>query len=84
LVITNYDILPDWLVPNPAPVNVVQLAGGATKKVKGKKPKMAWADLKVWREKLVTSHPEANGVVVVFDEGAQVQELQGRAFGQGS
>lgn len=68
LVITNYDILPDWLVPNPAPVNVVQLAGGATKKVKGKKPKMAWADLKVWREKLVTAHPEANGVVVVFDE----------------
>lgn len=76
LVITNYDILPDFLDPNPAPVRVVQLAGGKTKKHRGKRPKIKWVQLKEWREKLAKAGTEAAGVTVIFDEAHKLKNYK--------
>ena len=64
LVITNYDILADFLDPTP--------------KVKGQKkaPKTNWEQLKVWRVKLKEQHPEAEGTTVIFDEAHKVKNYK--------
>lgn len=64
IVITNYDILADYLDPTP--------------KVKGQKkaPKMAWEQLKAWRETTKAQHPEAAGTVVIFDEAHKAKNYK--------
>ena len=64
LVVTNYDILADFLDPTP--------------KVKGAKkaPKMPWSVLKVWREQLKAAHPDAEGVTVIFDEAHKAKNYK--------
>jgi superfamily II DNA or RNA helicase len=64
IVITNYDILADYLDPTP--------------KVKGarKAPKITWEALKAWRVKLKEQHPEAEGTTVIFDEAHKVKNYK--------
>lgn len=64
LVITNYDILPDFLDPTP--------------KVQGQKKatRTNWTALKEWRRVLKDQHQEAAGVVVIFDEAHKVKNYK--------
>lgn len=70
IVVTNYDILPDWLDPNPP----AKKTTGQRKP--SKRVKMDWTALKGWREQLVTQHPEAEGVIVVSDEAHKLKNYK--------
>lgn len=70
IVVTNYDILPDWLDPNPPAKKV------AGQRSAPKRKKMDWTALKGWREQLVKLHPEAEGVIVVSDESHKLKNYK--------
>lgn len=62
LVITNFDILPDWLV--------------APKRPKGLSMQQWWEQLRKWREELKARNPLAAFVTLIVDEAHKVKNYQ--------